>query len=136
MGKLLKLLGHDERDPQVAGARRDASVLSNVIHSLVRARVARHLKQEDVAVAMGTTQSAISNFERTGGDPKISTVLRYARAVGVRVTFVVQAESRNPLVSTRLPLGGTEEFILVNRGPGISVGPSPSVGSAMSWAVH
>jgi transcriptional regulator with XRE-family HTH domain len=38
---------------------------------------------------MDTTQSTVSNFERMGGDPKLSTVLRYAEAIGADVRFLV-----------------------------------------------
>jgi len=85
---LLALLGHDEGDPKVVAAREDASALGDLVETLARARSDRKLTQTDVAVEMGTTQSAISNFERTGGDPKISTILRYARAIGAKIKFV------------------------------------------------
>ncbi len=44
-----------------------------------------HDFQKQVAQAMETTQSAVSDFERLGGDPRLTTIMRYARAVGMAV---------------------------------------------------
>lgn len=87
--KLLGLLGYDEQDPQVAAGRKHGAAIARLIETLVRARERLGLRQVQVAKAMGTTQSAISNFERVGGDPKMSTVLRYADAIGADVQFMV-----------------------------------------------
>jgi transcriptional regulator with XRE-family HTH domain len=40
------------------------------------------ISQAEVASAMGTTQSAVSDLERGATDPRLSTLQRYARAVG------------------------------------------------------
>lgn len=86
---LLGLLGHDESDPEVQAALRDANDQADTIEHLVRTRRERSLTQRDVADRMGTTQSAVSNFERIGGNPTIGTIQRYARAVGARVRVSV-----------------------------------------------
>lgn len=44
---------------------------------------------------METTQSAVSDFERLGGDPKLSTIQRYARAVGVRLALRMEERLNN-----------------------------------------
>jgi transcriptional regulator with XRE-family HTH domain len=87
--KLLELLGYDQDDPQVAAGRRHGAAIARLIDSLVQSREKRDLTQLQVAERMDTTQSSVSSFERQGGDPKISTVLRYADAVEADVEFLV-----------------------------------------------
>ncbi|CAN5754468.1 MAG: helix-turn-helix domain-containing protein [Iamia sp.] len=86
---LLTELGIDLNDPEVVAARADAAELGNLIESLVRLRGELGLRQKDLARIIGTTQSAVSDFERIGGDPRLTTVQRYARALGARVSLAV-----------------------------------------------
>lgn len=78
-------------DPIVTAALEDADEHVRLIEKLVAVREDRGLRQTDIAERMGTTQSRVSNIERIGGDPRISTVMRYGRAVGLRVRFVTVA---------------------------------------------
>jgi len=82
---LLDALGIDRDDPAVRGAIEDARDHSEVIEHLTKLRIKRGLSQQQVAERMGTTQSRVSSFERIGGDPRLSTLQRYARAVDVRL---------------------------------------------------
>lgn len=50
------------------------------------------LSQGDVAERMGVTQQAVSKFERYDSDPKLSTVRRYANAVGALVEHRVERD--------------------------------------------
>jgi transcriptional regulator with XRE-family HTH domain len=59
---------------------------SRLIDDLKAARLARGFSQGDVAARMGTTQSAVARLE-TNADPRLSTIERYARALGVDVAF-------------------------------------------------
>lgn len=115
--KLLALLGYDEDDPEVVAGRKHSAIIARLIESLVSLRDARGLKQSDVAKRMRTTQSTISNFERVAGDPKISTVLRYADAVVADVGFVVQPRLTRPEHLTaraaRTALSGRDAFVVV-----------------------
>ncbi|GAA1179393.1 helix-turn-helix domain-containing protein [Corynebacterium glaucum] len=78
-------------DPEIREAFEDAHVRSEVADRLREARKNGKLSQKDVAAAMGTTQSAISDLERGETDPQLSTMQRYARAVGARIRLVVDA---------------------------------------------
>jgi DNA-binding XRE family transcriptional regulator len=80
-------------DPELARAIQDAEHRSALRATLIAQRKAAGLKQKDVAVAMQTTQSAVSDFERGGTDPQLSTLQRYARAVGARVVVRACIES-------------------------------------------
>lgn len=89
-----------EADPGFAQALADATVRSALRHALVAQRKAAGLTQKQVAAAMETTQSAVSDVERGGVDPHLSTLQRYARAVGatvvVRVNLPGQAANAAP----------------------------------------
>jgi DNA-binding XRE family transcriptional regulator len=50
---------------------------------LIRARLSRHLSQSDLATMVGTTQSTISHIEGRKGNPRLSTLLLIAEALGV-----------------------------------------------------
>ncbi|HEU5128437.1 MAG TPA: helix-turn-helix domain-containing protein [Glycomyces sp.] len=60
---------------------------SPVVERLRAARVERGLSQAALAERIGTTQSAIARLESGHSDPRLSTLERYARAVGVEPTF-------------------------------------------------
>lgn len=82
---LLADFGVDPDGPEVLEAAEDTAAHMDLIETLVCLRTDRKLTQIAVAARMGTTQSRVSNFERIGGDPRLSTILRYARAVGVKI---------------------------------------------------
>lgn len=80
-------------DPAVAAQFEDAEARSSLRAALVAQRRSASLTQKDVARAMETTQSSISQFERGSSDPHLSTVQRYARAVGAWVVVEVMLAS-------------------------------------------
>jgi transcriptional regulator with XRE-family HTH domain len=53
--------------------------------ALIDARRAAGLSQQDVASLLGIKQASVASFERHENDPKLSTIRRYALAVGARV---------------------------------------------------
>ena len=53
-------------------------------------RRAEGYSQSEVAEYMKTTQSYVSDFEKIGGDPRIKTIMRYARAIGYRARLVIE----------------------------------------------
>jgi len=81
----LSKLGLDTEDPWVRAAADDAQTHARIIETLTQVRTDRDMTQTAVARRMGTTQSRVSNFERIGGDPRLSTLLRYARAVDTKL---------------------------------------------------
>ncbi len=57
-----------------------------LVRELLAARASAGLTQEQVAASMGTTKSAISRLEGAGAhSPSVSTLKRYAKAVGCEV---------------------------------------------------
>ncbi|GAA0825599.1 hypothetical protein GCM10009525_18860 [Streptosporangium amethystogenes subsp. fukuiense] len=83
------LLGIDLDDPAV---RRESAAIERdmqLIEALVTTRKQLGLSQSDVASRMGRSQPSVSDFERIGGDPHLSTIRRYALAIGAEVRHMV-----------------------------------------------
>lgn len=58
-----------------------------LLRELAARRVEMGLSQKIVAKLMGTTQPALARLERGEIDPKLSTLERYAEALGVNITL-------------------------------------------------
>lgn len=52
---------------------------------LVAVRKSKGLNQKDIAEAMGVGQPSISEFERGSVNPRLNTLQRYARALGMKL---------------------------------------------------
>lgn len=91
MTSLEDLLGDPYQSPEaklaIELAREDQLLLAR----LVEIRKGR-MTQEQVADLMGVTQATVSAFEKLGNDPKLSTIRRYARAIGVMVRHQLDAD--------------------------------------------
>jgi predicted transcriptional regulator len=61
-----------------------------LIDELVRARRESELSQTDVAARMGTSQSAVARLESGELDARLSTLERYAAALGRTVDWQVR----------------------------------------------
>ena len=71
----------------------------NVGEKLRSARTAAGLSQEALAVAVGTTQSAIARLEQGQSNPTIATLVRSAAAAGYRVEIsLVPAPPADPVI--------------------------------------
>jgi transcriptional regulator with XRE-family HTH domain len=88
---IAELLGIDLDDPEVQRENAAIDRDMRLIESLVTMRKQRGLTQAEVAERMGRSQPAVSDFERLGGDPHLSTIRRYALAVGAEVVHTVTA---------------------------------------------
>lgn len=86
---LFRDLGYDETSPEVKNARAAAETYEQVVETLVAARKENGMKQREVAKRMGTSQSAVSEFESAASDVRFSTLLRYAQAVSCEVNIEI-----------------------------------------------
>lgn len=82
-----KALGIDLSDPKFIAALEDVEEYERVISTLVAARKHQKLTQTQVADALQTTQPVISELERLAGNPSVTRLMEYARAVGQRLQF-------------------------------------------------
>lgn len=61
-----------------------------LIQRLVDLRRHRGLSQTEVAARMGTSQSALARLESGQSDTRMSTLVRYAAALGTNVGFALR----------------------------------------------
>lgn len=80
--------GVDER-LALEAARED----QRLVLRLIELRKEKGVSQEELAARLGISQASVSAFERLGNDPRMSTVRRYARALGVLVRHIVNSDT-------------------------------------------
>jgi transcriptional regulator with XRE-family HTH domain len=118
--ELFQLLGTDAHDARVRAAVEDAADAERLVDTLVEMRAEQGITQADLAGRMQTTQSAVSKFERAGGDPRLSTLQRYARAVNARLRWVVSTSAQEGDIwqeaSYPVPVGEEAEAPAVDEG--------------------
>lgn len=98
------LLGEDKDAPEHVLARDLVAADEDLVAQLVRARTQAEMSQSDVARMMGTSQSAVSRFEAGHTDPRLSSVRRYAMAVGAAIRHDVRP-AQPQVRRTSSPLG-------------------------------
>jgi ribosome-binding protein aMBF1 (putative translation factor) len=85
-----------ERNPAF-GALVDAALRRReLLHALAEKRERLGLSQTTVAARMGTSQSAVARLEAGEIDAKLSTVERFAAALGQSVQWRLVAPPRKP----------------------------------------
>lgn len=84
------MFGVDRSDPQQLLADDLVNQMQDLLAELVALRKAKHLSQAEVADVIGVTRTAVTHFERYDSDPKLSTIIRYALAVGARISLDVE----------------------------------------------
>jgi predicted transcriptional regulator len=67
-----------------------------LIEELVKARRDSELSQTEIAARMGTSQSAVARLESGDLDARLSTLERYAAAVGRTVNWHVRPSEESP----------------------------------------
>lgn len=85
MPSLDDLLDEEFNTPDARAARDAAIEDQNLLVALITARQQAGLTRDDLAARAGLTASEVADIERLGHDPHLSTIRRYARAVGVTV---------------------------------------------------
>lgn len=76
--------GRTEKNPAFPQMVEAASRRRRLIRALTERR---QRSQTAVAAAMGSSQSAVARLERATGDPQVSTIERYALAVGYEIEY-------------------------------------------------
>lgn len=96
---LADLLDTSKHSPEQRRATQLAHNDYQLIADLIEQRRAAGMTQQDVATLLGITQPAVAKFERYDSDPKLSTVRRYAHAIGAIVSHDVRADTEAPAIS-------------------------------------
>jgi len=83
-----------KRNPAFAGMVDEALASRELLRELTQARIEQGLSQTVVAARMGSSQSVVARIEQGDRDVRVSTLARYAAAVGRRIAWSVkQAEA-------------------------------------------
>lgn len=90
MTSLDDLLPDEFNTPDALAARDAADEDQNLIVALITARTDAGMTRDELAHRAGLTPSEVADFERLGHDPHLSTIRRYARAVGVTVRHTLE----------------------------------------------
>jgi transcriptional regulator with XRE-family HTH domain len=81
-------------EPVFPGFKEMAQRRRALTTDLVARRRALGLSQTEVAARMGTSQSAVARLESGGADVRLSTLERYAAALGQRLDWQVKERRR------------------------------------------
>lgn len=87
MRKRISVDDEFQRDMQDPGFRKEYEALEGeftLARALIKARTRSKLTQQEVAVLMGTTQSAVARME-SGRISTIKTLKKYAQALGMKL---------------------------------------------------
>jgi predicted transcriptional regulator len=84
---------HRRHEPVFPGFREMAERRRALSDDLVERRRALGLSQTQVAARMGTSQSAVARLETGTSDALVSTVERYASALGWRLQWTFEEDS-------------------------------------------
>jgi len=95
MTRLSELKSKLIQDPAFAAEYQKADIEYSVIESLINARTAADLSQEELAKRLGTTQSAVARLESGRISPSLSTLRRYAEATGTRLAISLEPARRS-----------------------------------------
>jgi transcriptional regulator with XRE-family HTH domain len=72
----------------------EAFAEDEVLAALVERRQRLGLSQTVVAARMGTSQSAVARLEAGRSDPRLSTLTRYAAALGTTMSYAIGEAGR------------------------------------------
>jgi transcriptional regulator with XRE-family HTH domain len=84
-----RFVAGQESDQEFRAHFEDAEARTRLLRDLLEVRHVCGKSQKSIAEAMGTVQSAVSDLEGGGTDPRLSTLQRYARAVGTKINVEV-----------------------------------------------
>lgn len=101
-----------------------------LLEKLIALRREHHLTQAEVAGRMAVTQPAVAQFEQHDANPRLSTVRRYALAVGAVLATDVIDDTAMPAPSLRQTLaysgtGPQTQWSLAGLSAGLSAGGRP-----------
>lgn len=82
------------REPEFPELVEAALERRKLLRELAAAREAAGISQTVIAARMGTSQSAVARIETGEADVRLSTVGRYAAAVGRRISWMIERRPR------------------------------------------
>jgi len=123
MSAFEELLARKLDDPAIRAAFEDSHTRHELIQCLVELRKRAGVTQKELADAMGVKQPAVSGFETEDSDPRLSTLQRYARALGhaivvdvrpaAHASWVQQARAPERMMKPAQSCYGNSESLLI-----------------------
>lgn len=113
---IFEQLGIDAPDMGVMNAMEMYSQLREVTSQLVEIRKKKGLRQQDIANELMISRQAVAKIEDPSNNPKISTLITYALAVGARIDMSVCEEEYNfasfssEITQTATPLSRASDY--------------------------
>lgn len=108
--KFDQFLAEQMQDPAFKEAFDDAQERSDLLQHLTELRKSSKISQSAVGASMGVGQSTVSELETAlEADPRLSTVQRYARAIGVRLCWGTAANEGGATVDAFVSRTGAVE---------------------------
>ncbi len=83
------IAGRSLANPEFPAMVDEALAARELLRELTQARLAKGLSQTVVAARMGSSQPVVARIERGDRDVRVSTLARYAAAVGRRISWTV-----------------------------------------------
>lgn len=96
-------------DPEFAEGSERRRRAFRIGFMLQQARLKAGLRQQDVAERLGTNKSAISRMENHAADIRLSTLQRYAEAVGCILALELRPEAEGWIPSVQAALAAEKE---------------------------
>lgn len=95
MSTIDEMLGIDLTDPEDRLAAHLVDADENMLDKIIAVRKLRGMSLDDVGDLMGIDAGSVALIEAgaVGRDPRLSTLRRYAFAVGARVEHIVTADA-------------------------------------------
>lgn len=87
-------MGERRHDPVFPGFKEMAARRRVLAEALVARRIKLGLSQTEVAARMKTSQSAVARLESGAADVRLSTLERYAAALGQRLDWRLEVPKR------------------------------------------
>lgn len=95
-----------------------------LLQDLIGMRKKHRLSQEAIAERMGVSQPTVAAFERYDSNPTLSSIRRYALAVGASITHIVDDKCCRT---------DSESFAAVVVGSARTWGPAPTPDVEWAW---
>ena len=83
------IIGRTQANPDFPAMVADALAQRKLLRELAEQRQSTGLTRTAVAARMGTSESAVARLEGAENDPRLSTVGRYAAALGKRIDWSI-----------------------------------------------
>ena len=81
--------------PEIVQATEDVLAQHELLDELVAIRKSLGLSLRDVAERMGDYPATVRAIESEDSDPRLEELQRYARAIGCRITFIVERDFKS-----------------------------------------